>query len=72
MIIEIPKGDYDHIQLSKYCERFNCTLLKSKRGEVNYKIETDDPLNFFWLGCNWNFVYNTGLAISPAAEFLNG
>lgn len=64
MMIEIPIGDYDFGQFSKFCEKFNCTVQKPKRGSSYFKVESDEPINFFWLGCNINFKYESGIATS--------
>lgn len=66
--IEVPIGDYTYEQFARYCGRFNCRVHGTKRGDVYFKVETDDYTNFFWLGANLNFKYETGIAISSASE----
>jgi hypothetical protein len=70
-MIEIPIGDYKYEQFSKFCEDFNCIVRKPKRGDAYFKVETDEPINFFWLGCNLNFKYDNGVAISSSSKHLN-
>jgi hypothetical protein len=71
MIIELPKGDYNREQFAKFCKRFGCKLLKSKRSESHlFIVSSEDPINFFWLGANINFIYDSGIAISAAAEIF--
>lgn len=49
--IEIPFDDrYNLEQLSCYCEYYSC-LIKKAKGNY-YKITSEDPANFFWLGIN--------------------
>jgi len=52
-----------------YCENFGCILHKPKKGEVDWIITSDDPTNFFWLGCNMNLKSNCNLCISTAEKF---
>lgn len=71
MTIELPKGDYNRQQFAKFCERFNCKLLASKRGEQHlFVVSSEDPINFFWLGANLNFIYKSSMAISAASEIF--
>jgi hypothetical protein len=73
MTIELPAGDYKRQQFSRFCKRFGCELLKSKRGEQHlFIVSSEDPINFFWLGANLNFIYKSGIAISAAAEIFTG
>ena len=69
-IIEIPEGDYDRKNFAIFCELYSCKLLKKKRGDAYLKIETEDPINFFWLGCNLNFKYESSLCISQSSKIL--
>ncbi len=69
-VIEIPEGGYDRNKFAAFCQRFNCKLLKQKRGDAVLRIETDNPINFFWLGCNLNFFYETSISISAASEIF--
>lgn len=36
-----------------YCERFGCTVEKTRHKDY-FKVMTDDPTNFYWLGANIN------------------
>jgi hypothetical protein len=73
MTIELPAADYNRQQFSKFCKRFGCELLKSKRSEQHlFIVSSEDPINFFWLGANLNFIYESGIAISAAAEIFTG
>ncbi len=54
--IQLPDTPFDRIQA--YAEKFNCTAHRT-RVKGYYRIETDDPINFFWLGANiHNQVFN--------------
>ena len=71
--IELPKGiegDLTFAQFDELCSRFNCNLLGKCRNGV-WKVETDDVINFFWLGAN---IYNrteTPLTISITQKIAN-
>lgn len=54
-------------KLRAICKHFNCSI--KKKGGDYYEILTDDPTNFFWLGCNLNHMLN-GTQISNLAKFM--
>lgn len=68
--IEIPIGDYTTESMRQYCEHFGCKLLPVKRGDVEFKITTDKPVNFFWLGINMTLNIDNGVSISAASHLL--
>jgi hypothetical protein len=71
MTIELPQGFMKREPFAKFCERFGCELLKSKKGENHlFIVSSEDPINFFWLGANINFYYKTSFAISAASEIF--
>src|SRR5205809_8130482 len=73
MTIEIPQGDYNRKQFAKFCERFCCKLLPSKRNEKHlFIISSEQAINFFWLGANIDFYYKSRMAISTASEIFSG
>ncbi len=65
MKIELPQGiqgDLTFEQFDKLCDHFGCSLAKTRSG--TWIIESEAPVNFFWLGAN---IYNrtvTPLTIS--------
>ena len=70
--IQLPLAmlDYPFAKVKAYCEHFNCKVTKPKRGEVYYKIESANPINFFWLGANLSLRSTSTLTITPAEQFL--
>lgn len=70
--IELPIGfiSDDFEKAKAYCEHFNCTIHKSKRGTAFNVIESDDALNFFWLGANVNLKSTSSLTITAAEKYL--
>lgn len=70
--IELPLGFFsdDFAKAKAYCEHYNCTIHKSKRGTAHNVIETDDEINFFWLGCNLNLKSTSSLTITAAEKYL--
>jgi hypothetical protein len=38
-------------QVKSFCEHYNC---KAERKKGEYWITSNDPINFFWLGMNFN------------------
>lgn len=72
MTIELPQGDYNRKQFAKFCKRFGCELLTSKKEDRHFLVvSSEDPINFFWLGANINFYYKSGIAVSAAAEIFD-
>lgn len=53
-----------------YCKHFNCIAHKPKRGSASFLIESNDAVNFFWLGANLNLKSSSSLMITPADKFL--
>lgn len=43
-------------EIQRVCDRHKCVVKQST--ENSYQISTDDPLNFFWLGMNFNYLIN--------------
>lgn len=70
--IKIPIGSiaYDYLSFRSYCAHFQCNVIEPKRGHIDYVIETDEYVNFYWLGLNLNFRHDTPLSISPASLHL--
>lgn len=68
--IEIPVGNYDYKEFTIFCKRFGCEVAKKKRGDVYFKVSSDDAVNFFWLGCNLNFLHDTGISKSTASQIF--
>ena len=70
--MNLPLGaitdDFD--DLVSYCNAFKCKAYKAKRGQNYNVIETDDPINFFWLGGNLNIQCTSSLGITPSQRFL--
>ena len=61
-------GDVAFDKIAAYCEHFNCKAFTPKKGEI--AIDTEDPINFFWLGANLNFKSTSSLTITPAEKYL--
>lgn len=40
-------------ELKEVCKRYGCEIDKRPR-DIYYTITSEDPLNFFWLGMNFN------------------
>lgn len=70
--MELPFGfiSEDFEKASAYCKHFNCKIHKAKRGSVYNLVETENSINFFWLGCNLNLKSNSSLAMSSAEKYL--
>jgi len=62
--------DYPFAKVKAYCDHFNCKVIKPKRGDQYYIIESANPLNFFWLGVNLNLRSTSVLTITPAEKYL--
>lgn len=68
--IELPVGviSENFSKVKAYCNHFNCVIHKEKDG---YNIvETEDPINLFWLGANLHLKSTSSLTITPAEKYL--
>lgn len=63
--ILIPVGDITLRQLEPICKDFNCGVKFQDRQKVYFEVNSDDPLNFFWLGMNLNNRLN-GVSAIPS------
>jgi len=52
--IYIPAGDLNIAELIPFCNHYKCSITYQDKSKAYFKITSDDPVNFFWLGCNWN------------------
>ncbi len=70
--MELPIGfiSDDFEKAKAYCEHFNCTIHKSKRGTAHNVVETDNAINFFWLGINLHLKSISSLTITSAEKYL--
>lgn len=71
--INLPVGiaDATYNQLKAYCEHFNCILKPAKKNQIYYECETEDPVNFFWLGANMFLRTDNPLSKMPADIYLS-
>jgi hypothetical protein len=53
-IIYIPAGDLKLAELIVFCNNYSCSIGYQDKSKLYFRITTDDPVNFFWLGCKWN------------------
>lgn len=70
--IYLPVGciSEDYEKAKKYCQHFNCTIHKSKKGSCVNKITTQDLINFFWLGANINLQSKSPLTVTISEKLL--
>lgn len=69
-IMIVPKdctGGLSKAKFIQFCADFDCKA-EFKKGQ--WVISTDDAINFFWLGANLQFDYETGLSISKKSKAL--
>lgn len=60
----------DFEKAKAYCEAFGCVIHKHKRGTAHNLIESEDTVNFFWLGANINLKSESSLTITAAEKYL--
>ncbi len=51
-----------------YCNHFNCTVQPLKTGQIYYVVESEDPINFFWLGINFNLKGSSSLTTTTSEK----
>lgn len=68
----IPAGFFgdDFKKAEAYCKHFNCRIYPAKRGTAVNVIETEDPINFFWLGVNFDRQAPSALTITAYEQHL--
>jgi len=52
--ILLPAADFDFAKMQRVCADFRCRLQWADEKKEQYEISTDEPVNFFWLGINFN------------------
>lgn len=52
--IQVPVIDIDFLKMQTVCGDHKCTVKYVDNSKTYYEVSTDDPLNFFWLGMNFN------------------
>lgn len=57
-------------KVKAYCEHYNCVAHKPKRGSAYYLVESEESINFFWLGANLNLKSTSSLTITASEKYL--
>ncbi len=52
-----------------FCQRFGCTAQKTKH-KGYFLISTDDPINFYWLGCNMHNAWINEMCPSNISKYV--
>lgn len=52
--ILLPVSDFAFDKVQAVCADFKCQLKYANRSRTYFEISSDDPVNFFWLGINFN------------------
>lgn len=71
--IELPIDFFSDTPFDKvkaYCNHFGCSISKPRKGDNIYTIQSDNPINFFWLGANVALKSESSLTITPAEKYL--
>ncbi len=72
--LELPagiQGDMSFAQFSDLCEYFHCSL-EGKTRNHTWIIESEEVINFYWLGANMALRINTPLSMSIAEKIAIG
>lgn len=48
--IQVPNTNWQ--RMKTICDRFDCTVTRGNTESEIYTIQSDDPMNFYWLGLN--------------------
>lgn len=70
--IELPKDiskEFGTDKFKQFCKHFSCTA-KLQKGD--WIIHSEDPVNFFWLGCNMTMQSSdSNLCVTIKDKILN-